>query len=185
MAYNKNSWEDGDIISSEKMNNIENGIYTNSVAVEHFLDLIYPVGAVYISVNDVYPGIVFGGTWQQIQGKFLLGASEDYELGSTGGSANATIVQHSHTINSVAISSSGGHDHDVIIDLSTSTGTASNAVPKGGSQTTTSVTIGHIEGNSGKHTHVVPQHGTRTIGESGTGKNMPPYLVVYMWKRTA
>ena len=27
--------------------------------------------------------------------------------------------------------------------------------------------------------------GTDYVGSSGTGKNMPPYLVVYMWKRTA
>ena len=49
---------------------------------------IYPVGAVYISVNSTSPASLFGGTWESISGRFLLGADNTYTAGSTGGEAS-------------------------------------------------------------------------------------------------
>lgn len=50
-------------------------------------DLIYPIGSIYMSANAVDPGTLFGGTWERITGKFLIGADDTYTLGSTGGEA--------------------------------------------------------------------------------------------------
>lgn len=47
----------------------------------------YPVGAIYLSVTDVNPAALFGGTWERIGGRFLLGADRTYAAGSTGGEA--------------------------------------------------------------------------------------------------
>lgn len=46
-------------------------------------DLIYPVGAVYISMNNTSPATLFGGSWTKVEGKFLLGASSSYPTGSS------------------------------------------------------------------------------------------------------
>ena len=54
---------------------------------------LYPVGAVYISVNSTSPASLFGGTWESISGRFLLGADDTYTAGSTGGEATH---QHSY-----------------------------------------------------------------------------------------
>lgn len=61
----------------------------------------YPVGAVYISFADTDPSELFGGTWEPIEGRFLLAASSDYEVGSTGGEAThkltvAEMPSHTH-----------------------------------------------------------------------------------------
>ena len=39
---------------------------------------VYPVGSIYLSVNNVNPGTIFGGTWEQIQDRFLLAAGSTY-----------------------------------------------------------------------------------------------------------
>ena len=68
------------------------------------LDLIYPVGSIYMSVNDTNPKVLFGGQWEKIEGRFLLGsgrAPEDstktYNTKSIDGSKDAIVVSHTHT----------------------------------------------------------------------------------------
>lgn len=60
---------------------------------KNIFDMIYPVGSIYISINNVNPSVMFGGTWEQIQDMFLLGAGSTYSAGSTGGEANHTLTQ--------------------------------------------------------------------------------------------
>lgn len=59
---------------------------------------IFPVGSIYISVNNTNPGTIFGGTWEQIKDKFLLCSGDTYGNGSTGGSAT-----HLHETTAVAL----------------------------------------------------------------------------------
>lgn len=49
------------------------------------LDAIYPVGSIYMSTRSTNPGTFLGGTWNRLQGRFLIGASSTYGAGSTGG----------------------------------------------------------------------------------------------------
>lgn len=53
---------------------------------------IYPVGSIYISVNEVNPSELFGGTWEKIQDKFLLASGSSYTIGATGGQASITYT---------------------------------------------------------------------------------------------
>lgn len=95
-------------------------------------DLIYPIGSIYLSVNNVNPGTLFGGTWEQIQNQFLLGAGNVYTAGNTGGSATKSIAvtnlpSHTHSV--------GAHAHG----LNSHTHTYDKAKsPTGGPSTNTS-----------------------------------------------
>ncbi len=68
------------------------------------VDLVHPVGSFYISEDETNPEEIFGGTWEAIEGRFLLGASEKYTAGSEGGEATHKLTVgelpwHNHGIN--------------------------------------------------------------------------------------
>ena len=85
--------------------------------VNGLLNRMYPVGSIYMSVSNTNPGTLFGGTWSQIQGKFLLGASTGHTAGSTGGAETvklsvAQLPAHTHT-GPAHTHSVSGHTHSV------------------------------------------------------------------------
>lgn len=83
-----------------RLNNIKN----------NFLNKTYPIGSIYMSTTEDTAAKVqtkFGGTWEKIEGRFLLSSSSSYTAGSTGGSANAVVVSHSHTFTGTAATSGG------------------------------------------------------------------------------
>lgn len=136
----------------------------------NIFDLIYPVGSIYISVNSTNPEVLFGGTWEQIQGRFLLGMSSSYPVGSTGGSKDAVVVAHTHN----PANEAGYYGFITNSKKAFSIGDM-------GSQS-----------GSGRYYPYAPadfdisrNSATGSTGVSGTDKNMPPYLAVAMWKRTA
>ena len=121
----------------------------------------YPIGSIYMSVNETSPALLFGGSWEKIKDKFLVGAGNLYALGATGGSADAVVVRHQHAME-VMFAGSGGNAWD------------GNTLQRG---------------YEGEYHYDAPNSTanslTKFTGEDGTGKNMPPYLSVYMWKRIA
>ena len=130
----------------------------DKVKLDTLVNLLVPVGVILTFANDINPNDIYQGTtWQKIEGRFLLGSSSAYALGSTGGSADAVVVQHSHDFGNAftnrTIPNDGSHVGQYNIPILNSN---------------TSV-----------------QSGTRSAGIDGTGKNMPPYEVVNYWKRTA
>ena len=173
-------------------------------------DEIYPVGSIYLSVNATNPSNLFGGTWEQIKDKFLLACGDTYVNGTTGGEETHTLTtnempSHNHTASSsnsgshshsASTSNSGAHTHTIRYhnfnglavgqgylllrrnDPSDGyLGTDNDAAMSSGAHThTVSVT------NNGAHTHNVTVNNT---GASQAHNNMPPYLSIYIWKRTA
>ena len=134
-------------------------------STDDLIDKTYPIGSIYMSVNSTSPSTLFGGTWEQIKDRFLLACGDTYSNGATGGSANAVVVSHTHTQTQ--------HRHQVGgKEWSTGTGKESARI------NTSNRTAGY------KYTdYQAPT--INSSGESGVGKNMPPYLAVYVWKRTA
>ena len=114
----------------------------------------FPVGYIYITTSSASPAGIFGGTWEQIKDKFLLAAGDTYTAGSTGGSADAVVVEHRHL---QSVSPASGTDSGV------STWEATTLY-NGGNKITAY---------------------TSYEGVNGAGKNLPPYLVVHVWKRIA
>ena len=73
-----------------------------SLTAESILSMVYPVGSVYISVNDVSPEKFLGGTWIKIsQGRVLQGASGTQTAGT----------EVSAGLPNISVSSNGAHTH--------------------------------------------------------------------------
>lgn len=141
---------------------IRGSLYLGSDAKQTLVNLIYPVGSIYMSVNDVSPATLFGGTWVKLEDRFLLG-SGTYINGSTGG--NTT---HNHTLDN-------GYAQ---IDLS------DRVLMNSKSQ---NIPINTASGTFSSRESVAwsTEHAVELGGSTDNANNMPPYLVVNMWKRTA
>ena len=129
--------------------------YATKAELANVANKIYPVGSIYMSVNGTNPSTLFGGTWELLKDRFLLGAGGAYGVGSTGGEA-----QHTLTIQEMP-----SHFHHFTLGIDDGSGGFRGAVgdyKNGASSSTTEYEGGGIPHN-----------------------NMPPYLAVYMWKRTA
>lgn len=57
------------------------------------MDLLYPIGSLYLSTAETDPGTTLGGTWQRIEDRFLLAAGQTYAAGATGGQAALTLTE--------------------------------------------------------------------------------------------
>ena len=162
------------------------------------IDSVYPIGSIYMNVSATDPGTLFGGTWEQIKGRFLLGCGNNgdgvnYEVSSIGGEATHTlnvneIPNHNHSIN-LTTTDNGIHTHNLRRDLGgnefgigggTGVGNSLN-----GTWSNTSIWPNSIgAGPAGNHYHFVSGN-TRETGGNLAHNNMPPYLAVYIWKRVA
>ena len=229
-------------------------VFSELPSLMGMLDSVYPIGAIYISVSNTSPSVLFGGTWEEIQGRFLLGRSSDHAAGSTGGEETHTLTAAempahthngpSHTHNGPSHTHTGpSHTHSIPAHTHstpnhTHTGTAASAgahshamyrsqlAGPGSSRYAAHKVDGdnsrHYTTTDGAHTHTVTitsggggttgSGGSGTSGAAGTGatgaagtgatsaagtgatsstggsgahNNMPPYLAVYMWQRTA
>lgn len=79
------------------------------VATKNLIDLIYPVGSVYISTANASPSSFVGGVWEKIRGQFLLSESDKYAAGSIGGSEDHMLTveempPHTHSFNGLRAS---------------------------------------------------------------------------------
>ena len=126
---------------------------------------IYPIGSIYISVADTSPSTLFGGTWVQIKDVFLLSAGDTYAAGSTGGEA-----EHILTVDEMP-----RHSHNVI-----SSADAARLVLNQSGAEGASYAFADNRGNGYYSTWI-----TDNRGNDQPHNNMPPYLAVYVWKRTA
>ena len=148
------------------------------------IDDVYPVGSIYMSVNSTSPQTLFGGTWQQLTDTFLYATSTTADTGTTAtsGSADAVIVEHNHTQNNHSHNMSDSSYYFVGKTSSSSASTKRVTVPTSGSNYAYVGASGAFANFGATDTKTPTINNT---GESGTGKNMPPYMKVYMWKRTA
>lgn len=129
--------------------------------VDQILGLVYPVGSIYMSTNSVSPATLFGGEWVQIQGRFLLGASDVYKAYTTGG-------EEKHTLTAVEMPT---HSHSIYYPNS--------GGPYGDAN------ISYPAGSGINKTWMAEMCKTEIAGDGVAHNNMPPYFVVYMWRRFA
>lgn len=146
------------------------------------INKVYPVGAIYMSYASTNPGTLFGGTWTQIQNRFLYAVGSK-TVGTTGG-------EETHAL---SWSEMPNHTHylltfkDTGVDNSTICGPVSSTA-RGkywgvtGDYFSSSSRVGYSPSayNNTAYRNIID-----TAGSGSAHNNMPPYLVVYMWRRTA
>lgn len=148
------------------------------------MDAIYPVGSIYMSVSSTNPGTLFGGTWERIKDTFLLSAGDTYTAGATGGEATHTLTGDESGQKALTISG-GEHLHsgkrrNVFGSGSTAGYVSGAATQSDASNAQVTIPVTSSSGAIGTHSHTVS-----AASASAAHNNMPPYLAVYVWKRTA
>lgn len=156
-----------------------NQLFFQTIGSNFILDNVYPVGSIYMNVNSTNPGTLFGGTWEQIQGRFLLGMSSSYPAGSQGGEAEHTLTSgelpmHYHSV--------GEQGNTVFVYPSSRTNSATSSTGNY-SLLLNSTTNGYVTEQRAGVGRLVTGEAIDNRGQAHN--NMPPYLSVYIWKRTA
>lgn len=168
--------------------------------IQNIMLNFYPIGSIYMSVNSTDPGTLFGGTWVRIEDTFLLASGSTYPADdgthttATGGAASTpftpsgtvlgrqlqeghlpyisgSIVFRKYGSGTVDLAPSG-HFTSQIITQSAQSIAAQSTNPNKASQVT------YAFGGNQAHDHGF-------TGTEGSVATMPPYLPVYVWKRTA
>lgn len=125
----------------------------------------WPIGSIYMTVSNTSPESLFGGTWERISERFLLGASSSYPAGSTGGESAHTLTQSELPNYSLSVANGSNV-------IRSKTGSSADA---------------YVQTQSSGWGIPNWESKTVTVASGGSGKahnNMPPYLSVWIWKRT-
>lgn len=183
-----------------------------AAAKKNILETVFPVGSFYVSASSATsPATRLGfGTWEVVSGRFLLGANSAYPAGTMGGEAShklttAEMPSHTHQANVTSAGqhthsegSAGHHRHTGGDDISKTK--SFDACSRNGYPLALGYGDGCYDGQrsdfytdwQGGHRHTIDAAGahTHTVNVNSTGgnaphNNMPPYLSVYMWRRTA
>lgn len=154
-----------------------NQLFFQTVGTNFILDNVYPVGSIYMNVNSTNPGTLFGGTWEQIQGKFLLGMSSSYPAGSQGGESSHTLTANELPLHTHYLGQQGNTSRMLPTNISTSDPSHEYYVTE-------------VESSGSTYLKsTVTWGGFLTAGTlvdtpyNQSHNNMPPYLSVYIWKR--
>lgn len=151
-------------LSLTSENPVQNKVITaefnKKVNESDILNKTYPVGAIYMSVNSTSPASLFGGQWEQFKDTFLLAHGDTYtsEKSKTQATAEAGAATVTLTVDQMP-----KHSHSIA-----AYGSGFDA--KGSGKTA--------------NTDNTASFNTGSTGGGQAHNNMPPYLVVYMWKRT-
>lgn len=131
---------------------------------------IYPIGSIYISMININPGVIFGGSWTEIQNRFLYAVPTTSTSGTTGGEAShkltvAEMPAHGHTFNG---GFSWNWGDSGATESYRNAGNMSSGGPGGWNCLTTR-----------------RWGGVNNTGSTQAHNNMPPYITCYAWYRYA
>lgn len=170
------------------------------VRKSELLNMVYPVGALYMSTSSTSPATLFGGTWERIKDRFILASGDTYTtIRGTGGAATVTLTSAQSGVPAFAVQSddaSPEHYHYPNAD----TPGAQFLIGAGVSRTRTA-----ISSSGDRYTHTTTDQNNlqmRTSTDTAYAQhnhqvdiparnaaqshnNMPPYIIVNVWRRTA
>lgn len=143
------------------------------------VDYIYPVGSIYMSVNQANPELLFGGKWEKIEDRFLLAAGSKYASGSVGGEEShiLTIEEQPKLTGYIQFRQAGEFN---ILDSFTNANNCFEYIDHGGNKWGNRMATEPNNNDWNKNALVTYNNGGKNMAHN----NMPPYLTVYMWKRT-
>ena len=122
------------------------------------LDYLHPVGSIYQSTDSTPPADLFGGTWERVKDRFLLATGDVYAPGETGGEAQHTLTKAEMPAHTHGYDFTGQSDVTVV----------------------TAIRLYDADGRRNEY-----QGASASAGGGAAHNNMPPYLAVYTWRRTA
>lgn len=137
-----------------------------TINMKQLLDLIHPVGSIYISTTQTNPSELFGGEWESYgEGRTLIGAGEGTDINNTTETftANTTGGEYLHKL---TIAEMPSHTHQWQGYFWRYENTGEGALLYG----------------QEPQTHHGMKNTTAT-GGSESHNNIQPYIVTYMWKR--
>lgn len=108
-----------------------------------------------------------------LRNRFPVGAGTTYSANSSGGSADAVVVSHTHTATSSV--TDPGHSHTIAMGYSLNPGSYSQPSPND---------LGSTNSTSTSTTGISVSTTVASSGVSGTNANLPPYLGVYFIIKT-
>ena len=141
----------------------------------------YPVGSIYMSVAATNPGTLFGGTWQRIYGKFLFAADDNIQAGQVGGEAQHSLTEGELPKLRGGIMTGSGEnlpDTNGYGVFRSANGICSTTTPRHNGQPMQDAWSSFPTGEAYAGLDI-------TFGGGQAHNNMPPYLSVYVWQRTA
>jgi hypothetical protein len=145
------------------------------VGGKSLLNLVYPIGSIYMSINNIEPSILFGGSWERIsQGRFLIGVKENSafaennipDFGTTAGNKGYLFAPEDkggEYKNTLEFENYSSYVYSTRADFEKNDLTKNWFPPDG------AWGIGSVY----------------TKNKNTPHNNMPPYFAVYMWKRIA
>lgn len=148
-----------------------------------FLLKVYPVGSYYWSMNSSSPETLFGGTWERIEGYFILAADNAHPVQSTGGTS-AINLSHTHTTSghTLSLDEIPNHVHRGLpsaTDVNTKGGWGSSIVNVSTDVYCATYEYDRTVGGGKSHTH------GNTGSSLSTVNTLPPYIAAYCWRRIA
>lgn len=157
---------------------LKNGIGPDAYAIYQqvlaaVVERDHPVGSLYISENATSPAELYGGTWERIEGRFIMGASDTYPAGSTGGEAAHEITidempNHSHVVTAY-------YNYGWNVNIGNELGETLTSLNR--INITSTMSSGEKTGRG--------YLGTNVSGNGQPHNNIPPYYSVYIWLRIA
>lgn len=186
--------------------NIQDILDNNGTSIINAIMLaVYPVGSIYMSVNNTNPGTLFGGTWVAWgSGQVPVGVkttdSDFATVEKTGGSKTASTSYTPKGTNSggsvgnhtLTTSEMPKHNHPAYIDVNFSAASTGNINPwkqnlvnPAGGEIGNSEYHNNSVGGGGSHNHGFTQPTFTGTAATITESTIQPYITCYMWKRTA
>lgn len=174
----------------ENGNLIVNSISFSGSSGEGVFDLIYPIGSIYMSVNQISPSTLFGGIWERLSGGFLYGCVNEAGNSTITGTLTAAATGNTGAATGdtgstiLTISQIPSHQHNIQghNDSGSTVTWTDKAVTYASNNKgyNAGVRISYQGGGQG-HTHTLNSH-THTLNSH---THNIPYMSVYIWKRTS
>lgn len=180
-----------DTLNNNSIKNLKNQIDAANEKIDTLnssLARLYPVGSIYLSTNSTNPATFIGGTWEQIKGRFLVGVGSveanttsywgDVSAGSVNCPAGEKGGEARHTL---TVNEMPSHSHNIVMFASEDglSGKTLRDAQRGKPLAARQGEISELSSGMNLEQHIV------VTGGGAAHNNMPPYLAVYMWKRTA